>query len=59
MFKRVVEMFGSAVHGIVFNTGGGHTKCLRVGKGIRYVKDNMPGPGRIFKLIQKEGDDVP
>jgi len=55
VFKGVREEFGDAVHGIVFNTGGGNCKGLRVGKGIRYVKDDMPELSPIFKLIQKHG----
>jgi phosphoribosylformylglycinamidine cyclo-ligase len=56
VFKGVIETFGDAVHGIVFNTGGGHTKCLRVGDGIFYVKDGLDNPPAIFKLIQKHGE---
>lgn len=44
------------VKALIHNTGGGLTKCLRVGKGIRYIKDSLPDPDPIFKLIQKEGD---
>ncbi len=56
ILKDTIEEFGDAIHGIVFNTGGGHTKCLRVGKDIRYVKDNLPEPPGIFHLIQKHGN---
>ncbi len=56
VFKGIIETFGDAVHGIVFNTGGGHTKCLRVGRGIHYVKDNLPEPPAIFGLIQEHGN---
>lgn len=56
VFKGVIDRFGNAVHGIVFNTGGGHTKCLRVGKGIRYVKDDLPEPPAIFRLVQEHGN---
>jgi phosphoribosylformylglycinamidine cyclo-ligase len=55
IFKGIIEQFGTAVHGIVFNTGGGHTKCLRVGNEIRYVKDDLPGLSPIFELVQKHG----
>ena len=41
------------VHGMVHNTGGGNTKCLRLGEGIKYVK-NMPQHDPIFDLIQRE-----
>ena len=50
---KVLEKHGSTVHGMVHNTGGGNTKCLRLGKGIRYVKE-MPPHDPIFDLIQHE-----
>ncbi len=56
VFKGLMKEFGDRVHGIVFNTGGGQTKCLRVGNGIRYVKDFLPDAPEIFKLIQKYGE---
>lgn len=56
VFKGIIDKFGNSVHGIVFNTGGGHTKCLRVGKNIHYVKDDLPDPPTIFKLIQEHGN---
>jgi len=55
VFKSVIEKFGESVHGIVFNTGGGHTKCRRVGEGIKYVKDRLPEVPQIFRLIQEHG----
>ena len=56
VFKGIIDQFGNAVHGIVFNTGGGHTKCLRVGKGIKYIKDDLPDAPAIFKLVQEHGN---
>ena len=53
--KAVLEEHRCKVHGIVHNTGGGQTKCLRVGKGLRYVKNHLPDPDPIFNLIQREG----
>jgi phosphoribosylformylglycinamidine cyclo-ligase len=50
---RILDEFGSGIHGMVHNTGGGNTKCLRLGKGIRYVKQ-MPQHDPIFDLIQRE-----
>jgi phosphoribosylformylglycinamidine cyclo-ligase len=50
---KVLEKHGGAVHGMVHNTGGGNTKCLRLGKGISYVKE-MPGHDPVFELIQRE-----
>ena len=50
---KALEKFGSDIHGMVHNTGGGNTKCLRLGKGIQYVK-NMPMHDPVFDLIHSE-----
>jgi phosphoribosylformylglycinamidine cyclo-ligase len=50
----VLEKIGDSVHGMVHNTGGGQTKCLRLGGGTRYLKDSLPEPDPIFALIQRE-----
>jgi len=52
----VLERVGAAVHGMVHNTGGGQTKCLSLGGGVRYVKDSLPEPDPIFRLIQREAE---
>ena len=52
----VLERVGAAVHGMVHNTGGGQTKCLSLGKDVRYVKDSMVKPDPIFGLIQREAN---
>jgi phosphoribosylformylglycinamidine cyclo-ligase len=49
--KRLVAKGG--VKALVHNTGSGMTKCKRLGKGIRYVKDRLPEPDPIFKLIRE------
>jgi len=53
--KAVLKKVGAGIHGMVHNTGGGQTKCLRLGNGIRYVKDGLPDPDPVFKLVQREG----
>jgi len=52
----VLEKVRSAMHGMVHNTGGGQTKCLSLGRNIRYVKDSLVEPDPIFGLIQREAD---
>jgi phosphoribosylformylglycinamidine cyclo-ligase len=52
--RAVLDEVGDGVHGMVHNTGGGQTKCIRLGRGIRYVKDHIPDPDPIFPLIQRE-----
>jgi phosphoribosylformylglycinamidine cyclo-ligase len=46
------------VKAIIHNTGGGLTKCLKIGRSIRYVKDNLPEPDPIFRLIQAESRET-
>ena len=50
---KVLEKYGGSVHGMVHNTGGGNTKCLRLGQGVRYVKE-MPSHDPIFELVKQE-----
>lgn len=40
------------IHGVINCTGGGQTKILRFGNGVRYIKDNLFPCPPIFKLIQ-------
>ncbi|MEM3883276.1 MAG: AIR synthase-related protein, partial [Candidatus Methanomethyliaceae archaeon] len=52
----VLEILRRAeVKALIHNTGGGLTKCLRVGRGVAYIKDKLPEPDPIFLLIQREG----
>jgi phosphoribosylformylglycinamidine cyclo-ligase len=53
--KAVYDEIGEGIHGMVHNTGGGQTKILRLGSGIKYVKDGLPEPDPIFRLVQREG----
>lgn len=50
---KVLEKHDSNVHGMVHNTGGGNTKCLRLGKNILYHKE-MQDHDSIFDLIYRE-----
>ncbi len=52
--STMLRDLGEGVHGMVHNTGGGQTKCLRVGRNVRYVKDSLPEPDPIFHLIKGE-----
>ena len=42
-----------AVKTLVHNTGGGQTKCLGVGRGIHYLKDDPLPVDPIFHLVQQ------
>ncbi len=43
----------AAVAGLVHCSGGGQTKCLRFGRGLHFIKDNLFTPPPIFRAIQK------
>jgi phosphoribosylformylglycinamidine cyclo-ligase len=45
------------VNAMVHNTGGGLTKCKRLGRNIRFVKDKLPKADPIFELIQGESTE--
>ncbi|MHA1681175.1 MAG: AIR synthase-related protein [Promethearchaeota archaeon] len=44
------------IHGIIHNTGGGQTKCMKFGNNVSYVKDALFETPEIFSLIQEEGN---
>lgn len=52
---EMIEELEDGVKGLIHNTGGGLTKCLRVGKNVLYEKNDLPDPDPIFTLIQREG----
>ncbi|MFX0098022.1 MAG: AIR synthase related protein [Candidatus Hodarchaeota archaeon] len=45
-----------SIHGIIHNTGGGQTKCLKFGSGLKYIKNDLFPIPAIFSLIQEEGN---
>ncbi|MBF0286938.1 MAG: phosphoribosylformylglycinamidine cyclo-ligase [SAR324 cluster bacterium] len=44
------------ISGIIHCSGGGQTKCMKFGKGIRYIKNNLFPVPPLFKTIQKVSD---
>jgi len=57
VIAEVLRKFRRHVKGLVHNTGGGQTKCLRLGRNVHYVKDSLPEPDPIFHLIQRESKE--
>jgi phosphoribosylformylglycinamidine cyclo-ligase len=55
VLRVVLAELRSGVHGLVHCTGGGQTKCLRLGAGVRFVKDALFEPPPVFRLIQATG----
>ncbi|MFX0038630.1 MAG: AIR synthase related protein [Promethearchaeota archaeon] len=56
IIKDVVEKYRNDIHGIIHNTGGGQTKIVKFGKGIKYVKNNLFRIPKIFDLIQRSSE---
>jgi phosphoribosylformylglycinamidine cyclo-ligase len=54
---KMLEKHREDITGLVHNMGGGQTKCLRIGRNINFVKDNIIEPDPIFHLIQKESNE--
>ena len=54
---KIIERFSTYITGLVHNTGGGQTKCLRIGRNIHYIKDNLFDPDPIFTLIKRESGE--
>ena len=53
VIKILLDEFREYISAIVPNTGGGQTKCLRVGTNIHYIKTNLIEPDPIFGIIKK------
>jgi len=57
--NKILKKLPGKVHGVVLNTGGGQTKCTRIGLNIHYVKNTLPEPDTIFGLIMTESGEQP
>ena len=52
----VLKHYREGIHGIIHNTGGGQTKILNYGKGIKYLKNNLFKLPKIFEMVQKSSE---
>lgn len=52
IIKDVLNEPGLNIAGIIHCSGGGATKCVKFGQGIRYVKDNIIAVPPLFEAIQ-------
>ncbi len=53
VIMKLLKKHPKLVKGLVHCSGGGQTKCVRFGKGVHFVKDNLMPIPPIFKAIQK------
>ena len=53
IIKALLRDQRAAIHGMVHCSGGGQSKCLRFGKNVHFIKDQLLPIPPIFKAIQK------
>jgi phosphoribosylformylglycinamidine cyclo-ligase len=56
LLLEVLKLHREEIHGIIHNTGGGQTKVLNYGKGIKYLKNNLFKLPKIFEMIQASSE---
>jgi phosphoribosylformylglycinamidine cyclo-ligase len=49
----ILNLYKKDIHALIHITGGGQTKTLNFGKGIKYVKNNLFKLPKIFEIIQE------
>lgn len=57
IITKILNKAKNWIKGLIHNTGGGQTKCLRLGRGIHYIKDALPPLNPLFRLIQRESGE--
>ncbi len=56
LIRSMLQQHPEKVHGMVHCTGGGQTKCLKFGREIHYIKDNLfPIPPVFSYIIETKG----
>jgi phosphoribosylformylglycinamidine cyclo-ligase len=53
ILKAALAQAGDAIAAIFHNTGGGQAKCLRFGRGLAYIKDNLFDPPPAFAWLRR------
>jgi phosphoribosylformylglycinamidine cyclo-ligase len=54
ILKKALSQGRDSIAAIFHNTGGGQTKCLRFGKNLTYVKDDLFDPPPLFKALKEK-----
>ncbi len=55
---KILKSYRDQIHGIIHNTGGGQTKNINYGKGIKYIKNNLFSLPIIFEIIQESSETL-
>ncbi|NVM43524.1 MAG: phosphoribosylformylglycinamidine cyclo-ligase [Candidatus Lokiarchaeota archaeon] len=56
LLLEVLKRYREEIHGVIHNTGGGQTKALNYGEGIKYLKNNLFKLPKIFETIQTSSE---
>ena len=56
VINDILRRFPGKINGMIHCTGGGQTKCLKFGKQLHYIKDNLFPIPPLFSYIQKSND---
>ena len=56
LVKAMLNERRDSIAGLVHCSGGGQTKCLRFGSGVKHVKDNLLAVSAVFQAIQRVSD---
>ncbi|MDX1908473.1 MAG: AIR synthase related protein [Bacteroidia bacterium] len=52
LMKTVLHQWRDQIHGLIHNTGGGQTKCLKFVENLHVIKDQLFPVPPVFELIQ-------
>jgi phosphoribosylformylglycinamidine cyclo-ligase len=50
---KAMAVLGSEIKGLIHCSGGAQTKCLKFGRNVHFVKDNLFPTPPLFKAIQQ------
>lgn len=53
ILSKALTQIRSGIHGIIHCTGGGQTKCLRLGTKVKFIKDHVFDVPPLFSLIRE------
>jgi len=53
IMQPVLRKYRTSISAIFHNTGGGQTKCLKFGRNVRYVKDNLFPLPPVFQMMRR------
>ncbi len=52
---EITKKYPGLIRALVHCSGGGQTKCVRFGRGVHYIKDNLLPVPPVFRAVQKAG----